>query len=474
MKFRYLTFLLIIACSLMGYEGRVWLTTDAVNSKNLVAEQWADLSDFIRLSLVDGPLPNSMGLRSSEQSLYFKGNLNVSIASKGTFMVWLQSLEPMLTGATQTEKIFPIAEINDLFSFDLVKMKNVIDFRFSWENKTSKLNDMHILLPNIEAAKWMHFAFVWDTEQNIFNCYLNGTPYTEEGKPVIGLDNTGGLGLKMYVSEIAIGDCRVLDKALNKTSINNYITEANKQKFDAMLGIRQTIKLTTDHIFEDLHIDKQLYYHSPLNSPAAVRGWVAEGPAVMNFAKDGLIIESADKDLDPQSGSLTFWCWKDLPEYFLAEWNVQILSEYGACLSVFGAKGENGMDVYDSSVAFRTGASEDYSAGDVNCYSLSYYSDMPFGVTRNASYLRLNKGGYLVASGPSAIDNKSNGLHKISLLRLAGNIVLAVDNWIVLDYKEDPQRFNQTLRDGKIALRQFKWTKAKYSDFNIYTFKPKE
>ncbi|OXU15104.1 DUF1961 family protein [Sedimentisphaera salicampi] len=467
---KLLIFMLACGAS-MGYEAKIWLTQDAVNSKGLSDTERADVSDFVSYDILDGPMNGSKALKAKETSLYFSGDLNVPISEEGTFMIWIRPHKMMRTGEGEPENTYEIAAVDKLFKFDLARSANKLDFRFSWENGTSRLNDMHILLPEIPGEEWMHFAFVWDAGDGIFNCYINGTPYLRKSRRLKQLDSEGGKKLSINTSQIAVSECRLYDKVIEESAIDHYIEQQNRGQMDDYLGIIPTRKFSLLGYFGSEDIEKELIFSSPLRAPKDVRGWVAEGPAQINFRKDGLVLESSVKDFDFATGHITFWCWANFPPNFLAEWNAQVLSENGACLVFFAARGQNGKDVYDASVDFRTGRSEDYTNGDIDLYSLSYYSDMPLGASRNASYLRLNSGRYLADLGIPGIDSKSNEVHKITLMRAGGQIQLAVDGWVIVDYQEDEERFGKLPTAGKIAFRQLKWTKVKYSDFKVYRLK---
>jgi len=169
-----------------------------------------------------------------------------------------------------------------------------------------------------------------------------------------------------------------------------------------------------------------------------------------------------------EMGHFVYWLDKRLPENFVAEWDVQILSEHGLNIVFFNASGPGGRSIFATEVKKRNGDFKQYHSGDVDSYHISYYADTPNSPGRATSNLRKNSGFYLVANGPPGIDPESDQKHRITLFKKDGLIRLAVDGELAIDWRDDGVAYGPVHEGGWFGLRQMKWTEARYSNLKIY------
>ncbi len=193
-----------------------------------------------------------------------------------------------------------------------------------------------------------------------------------------------------------------------------------------------------------------------------------EGPGHIAF-KDGWMQMQSVKE----KGHHVFWCPQNLPENFIAEWEVQNLhTEAGLCIVFFAAKGLKGEDIFPPDLPKRDGSFNGYIKGAINNYHISYYANGKDDPGREIANLRKNKGFYKVQSEHPGIPINSTAAHKIRLVKLGGLIQMFVDERKIIDWTDDGKTHGQILGDGKLGLRQMKWTQFAYRNLKVWECLP--
>ena len=100
--------------------------------------------------------------------------------------------------------------------------------------------------------------------------------------------------------------------------------------------------------------DAALLYENPLSCNEDVKDFVLEGKANITFPEGRMRIENAVSDKEGQKANYVFWCPEEFPSDVLIQWNFWPLREPGLCMLFFAAKGKNGEDLFDPSLANRT------------------------------------------------------------------------------------------------------------------------
>lgn len=147
--------------------------------------------------------------------------------------------------------------------------------------------------------------------------------------------------------------------------------------------------LFNDNLFaQDFHSGKLIYSNAFSNS-GDVKDWIMEGPGRIEFFDNAMQMYSPNEE-----GHHVFWCPKDFPSSFIAEWEAQDFeTDAGLCIVFFGAKGLKGESIFDSSMPKRTtGVFTDYTKGAMNCYHISYYANAKDDTHRETVNLRKIKG----------------------------------------------------------------------------------
>ena len=164
-----------------------------------------------------------------------------------------------------------------------------------------------------------------------------------------------------------------------------------------------------------------------------------------------------------------FWCPKELPSSFMAEWEMQNLNtNAGLCIVFFSAKGINGLDVMHPSQKKRFGVFNQYTKGDLNNYHISYYTNNPKKPNRPFAHLRKNKGFTTVQYGEKGIDANSKSIHKIRLVKKDNHISMFIDDREIINWKDDGLKYGEQHTGGKFAFRQMQWSHFRYRNFKVW------
>ena len=241
----------------------------------------------------------------------------------------------------------------------------------------------------------------------------------------------------------------------------------NKRKMKAFLLIALSLFFSALLFAQNYEAGKTIYSNS-FSSPADVKDWIMEGPGKIEFVNRAMQMYSPNEE-----GHHVFWCPKDFPKSFIAEWDVQNFeTDAGLCIIFFGAKGLKGQSIFDSSMPKRkTGVFTDYTKGAMNCYHISYYANAKDDAHRETVNLRKNKGFNLVMTGEKGIPIESLESHHLKLIKDLGHIIMYVDDRKVVDWQDDGIQYGPIIQDGKIGFRQMQWTRFAYKNLKVSDLK---
>ena len=215
-----------------------------------------------------------------------------------------------------------------------------------------------------------------------------------------------------------------------------------------------------------------LLYQSTLSTPDSVSEWQMEGPGKITFNNNWLQMFSPDEKMHH-----VFWCPKEFPDSFIAEWQVQNLKfDAGLVIVFFAAKGVSGEDIFSPNLVKRDGTFKQYTLGDINSYHISYYTNAAHNPNRGHANLRKNNTFSLLQKGQEGIPTLSEAPHKVRLVKNKHHIKMYIDERKVIDYLDDTPVINdvntgKALGGGKIGFRQMKWTKFQYRNFKVWQLK---
>lgn len=215
-----------------------------------------------------------------------------------------------------------------------------------------------------------------------------------------------------------------------------------------------------------LNVEKgKLLYDNPLASEGELKGWIMEGLGVTEFKDSWMHMYSPNEERHH-----VYWCPEDFPGDFIAEWELQNMeTDAGLVIVFFSAIGQNGLDIFDSSIKPRDGIFKKYTKSDINNYHISYYANGKDKSGREVAHLRKNAGFNKVQVGEPGIPVESKEIHKVRLVKSNSHITMTIDDREIINWLDDGKKYGPALGGGKIGFRQMKWTHFKYRNFKVWS-----
>ena len=218
----------------------------------------------------------------------------------------------------------------------------------------------------------------------------------------------------------------------------------------------------------------QLIYENALESEKDIKGFIKEGELKVSFPNGKMRLENALDSSLGQKSNFLFWCPKIFPKDIQIEWDFMPLSDVGLAMMFFAANGKEGKDLFDSSLAKRTGEYQQYHSADINAFHASYFRrkqlDERIFHTCN---LRKSYGFHLVAQGadpiPSAEDAKSSpSMYKKKKKKEGSRVSFSINNLTIYSFTDDGKSFGEELGSGYIGFRQMAPLVAEYSNLKVF------
>ena len=220
------------------------------------------------------------------------------------------------------------------------------------------------------------------------------------------------------------------------------------------------------------HARGALIYENALSSPEAMDDFMLEGKALIGFPDGRLRLENAESAQLGQKANYVLWCKKEFPADFLLEIDFRPVREPGLAMLFFAASGRGGRDLFDPSLAPRTGEYIQYHHGDIDAFHLSFFrrkekDERAF----HTCNLRKSYGFYLVAQGADPIPDVADaeGFYALSLLKTGADIQFAINDLEVLFFHDDGAQFGPLLGGGRVGLRQLAPMIGEYANLRVYT-----
>ena len=217
--------------------------------------------------------------------------------------------------------------------------------------------------------------------------------------------------------------------------------------------------------------DSSLIYRNPLAAPADLEDFLLEGRALTSFPDGRLLLENAESAAQGQKANYVLWCRRAFPSDFLLKLDFRPVREPGLGMIFFAAAGRQGQDLFDPSLAPRTGEYPQYHHGDINAFHLSFFrrkekDERAF----HTCNLRKSYGFYLVAQGADPIPDvaDADAPYTLSLLKQGADVRFAVNDLEVLHFVDDGVSFGPLLSGGRIGLRQLAPMAGEYADLRVY------
>ncbi|MFA9557888.1 DUF1961 family protein [Evansella sp. AB-rgal1] len=216
---------------------------------------------------------------------------------------------------------------------------------------------------------------------------------------------------------------------------------------------------------------EKLLYNNPLSNDKHVKDWILEGKAKISFKEDKLHLQNElDPEIHGDNAHWVYWAPKDFPDKIMIEWEFYPIEEPGLCMIFFAAKGENDLDLFDSSLPKREGKYPQYHSGSIDTLHLSYFrhkwEDERAFRTCN---LRKSKGFHLVAHGADPLPPVEDARppYFLKLIKYEGIVQFSINELPVLEWEDDGETYGPIYSGGKIGFRQMAPMKAAYANLKI-------
>ncbi len=422
------------------------------------------------VQFTDGYSPAANAFTSTENKAILTGSLKQPLTSSGSVALWFKATKPFRStfqSGGLAQRFVTIGGLAGIGFHGKDGGDNCPAIYLNWNKEITGVHNIVSLLPEIPADTWLHIVFSWDSEKGLANAYISGTPL----RPIDAVPPWRLAGydkISIHAGELPVADIRIYDRFLTAADVRSVMGRNHIGAMDRYLGLTELGTLSQSAVDS---LKGELFYSNPLAAAADIEGWKLEGPGKIEFKDGRMIMESLMAEQGtPVQGHIVNWCDKDMPENFVAEWDFQMLSDYGLAIMFFCAKGTDGQDIFDPQLDPRDGTFAAYIKGDIDNYHISYQANGPEGGTRRTSHIRKNSGFALAANGPVGVAAFSKKPHKIVLIKNGDHIQMAVDGRLIIDFTEDGSLGN-THGSGKMGLRQMKWTKAAYRNFKVYTIR---
>jgi hypothetical protein len=232
----------------------------------------------------------------------------------------------------------------------------------------------------------------------------------------------------------------------------------------------------------------ELLYENPLASAADIADFRMEGPGTASFPRGRMRLEStADPGADTdaaanQKANLVFWCPVVFPDNIRIAWEFTPLCEPGLAILFFAAVGKDGLDLFDPSLAPRSGPYEQYHHGDIHALHVSYFRRR---YARERSFhlcnLRKSYGFHMVAQGADPIPPVKDiaGPYGLTVTKTGPRVTVRMagpNPWQpeleVLRWTDDGTTYGPLLGGGRIGFRQMAPLVAEYANLRVFATEP--
>lgn len=217
-------------------------------------------------------------------------------------------------------------------------------------------------------------------------------------------------------------------------------------------------------------------YRNPLAGPEDLTGWVAEGPVGVEHRDGGMVLFStADPGAVAADGHddhahFVYWC----PEVFAPEvqisWDFHPLAGDGLAMVFLAATGAAGEDLFDATLAPRTGFYPQYHSGDIAALHISYLRRKWDTERRfRTCNLRKSPGFHLVAQGadPLPCPTDADGHYRITITKRADEVSFAIDELTLFRWRDDGSA-GPPRGAGRIGFRQMSPLTAHYRNLEVH------
>ena len=221
----------------------------------------------------------------------------------------------------------------------------------------------------------------------------------------------------------------------------------------------------------------QLVYENPLASPADVADFRLEGQAIISFDEGRMRMRNA---LDPtlgQKSNFVYWCPVEFPDHVAITWDFWPVEEPGLCILFFAARGQGNKDLFDPSLAPRTGEYRMYHHGDIDALHISYFRRrMPAPRAFHVCNLRKSYGFHMVATGADPLPSVPDAQppYQIKVVKEGPVVAFSINSLPILYFVDDGQTYGPLLAGGLVGFRQMAPMVGEYANLRVYQLESEE
>lgn len=213
-------------------------------------------------------------------------------------------------------------------------------------------------------------------------------------------------------------------------------------------------------------------YKNDFDGPEDVAEWIAEGEPILTFPTPGKMrLENAMDPGKGQAANYVLWCSEKIPGDFIATWSFRPIREPGLAMFWFAANGHDDRDLFDPSLAKRTGEYKQYHSSDIDAYHLSYFrrKNVQHERTFHTCNMRKSEGFHLVTQGADPIPSVIDVLepYRIEVVHCQQWIRFRINDLLLFEWYDDGSIGRAPMSGGYIGFRQMAPLIADYSDLEI-------
>lgn len=217
-------------------------------------------------------------------------------------------------------------------------------------------------------------------------------------------------------------------------------------------------------------------YKNPLSSHEDIEDWViessSEGHPAITFPHGRMRLESDVHFL--------LWCPQDFPDNIAVSWEFEPRRDDGLAMIWIAAKGRDGEDLFDPSLAERSGSYPEYFDGDINALHAAYFRRNAHGEpleerSFQTSHLRKSHGFHLVADAGDPIPSVRDVVepYRMEVIKYGPYFRFSINELTILEWYDDGSK-GPILEDGKIGFRQMAGLIADYGNLKVKEVKKKD
>ncbi len=223
------------------------------------------------------------------------------------------------------------------------------------------------------------------------------------------------------------------------------------------------------------YVYKEKIYSNPLSGPDSIKGWRLEGDGATSFPMNRLRLEGTRDPEEGQKANIVFWCPEDFPDNISISWDFYPIYEPGLCILFFAAKGKNGEDLFDPSLAERQGPYDQYHHGDINALHISYFRRRsPGEAAFTTCNMRKSYGFHLVAQGADPIPSVPHAEppYRIEIIKDGPDVLFGIgkdgkEMLTLFHWTDDGKSTGPILTEGKIGFRQMTPMIGEYGNLSV-------